>query len=64
MTIDKAKELIATQMQFGSGYNRHSIRLILSEIQNEYGQQGVDILIKAFNLDQKMGMMLGKAIKI
>ena len=64
MTIDKAKEYIATQMQFGSGYNRHSIRLILLDVQKEYGQQGVDILIKSFNLDQKIGLPLGKEIKI
>ena len=64
MTIDQAQEHIATQMKFGSGYNRHSIRLILNEVQKEYGQQGVNILIKTFNLDQKMGLMLDKAIKI
>ncbi len=64
MTLDRAKELIAMQAQFGSGYNRHSIRLLLAEVQKEHGQQGVDQLIQLFSLDESMGLKIGKAIKI
>jgi len=32
MTLDRARELIATQLQFGSGYNRNAVRLILGEV--------------------------------
>ena len=29
MTLDRAREIIATQLQFGGGYNRNAVRLLL-----------------------------------
>jgi hypothetical protein len=29
MTLDRAREIIAQQLQFGSGYNRNAERLLL-----------------------------------
>ena len=52
MTPAKARELIATQLSFGSGYNRNSVRLILGEVQREHGQGTVDALIREFDLEQ------------
>ena len=31
MTLDKARQLLATQAGFGGGYNRHGARLIVTE---------------------------------
>jgi len=64
MTLDRARELITTQIQFGSGYNRNSIRVLLAEIQREHGQQGVDQLIIEFSLDQSLGLKIGREIKL
>jgi len=64
MTLDRARELITTQIQFGSGYNRNSIRVLLAEIQREHGQQGVDQLITEFALDESLGLKIGREIKI
>jgi hypothetical protein len=52
MTLDKARELVATQLRFGSGYNRNSVRLILGEVQREHGQAAVDALIRELDLQQ------------
>ncbi len=42
MTLDHARDLIRTQLQFGGGYNRNAVRLILGEVQREHGQGAVD----------------------
>ena len=59
MTLDKARELITTQLQFGSGYNRNAVRLILGEIQREHGQQAVDRLIRELDLEQAFDLRPG-----
>jgi hypothetical protein len=59
MTLDRARELIATQVQFGSGYNRNAVRLILGEIQREHGQAAVDGLIRELGLEQSFGLTPG-----
>ena len=63
MTIDRAKELIAIQVAMGGGYNRNSVRLLLHEVSREYGQEGVDQLIREFALDEKFGLQAGEEIK-
>ena len=59
MTRDRAKELIRTQLQFGGGYNRNTVRLILAEIQIDHGQTAVDQLINELELDEKFGLKAG-----
>ena len=37
MTLDRAKQLLKVQADFGSFYNGNSAKLILSEVQREHG---------------------------
>jgi len=59
VTLDKARELIATQLRFGSGYNRNAVRLILGEIHREHGQQAVDELIRSLELERAFDLKPG-----
>jgi hypothetical protein len=59
MTLDKARELITTQLQFGSGYNRNAVRLILGEVQREHGRQAVDGLIRELALETAFDLRPG-----
>lgn len=59
MNIDRARELIQVQLQFGSGYNRNAVRMILGEMQRTQGQQAVDSLIREFDLEQHYGLRVG-----
>ncbi len=60
MTLDKARELLATQVSFGGGYNRNGARLILADVVREHGQAAADALIREFRLDQLFGLTPGK----
>ncbi len=51
MTLDKARELIAVQVDCGGGYNRNAARLILAEVAREHGQASVDAMILEFALE-------------
>lgn len=55
MTLEKARQLLATQAGFGGGYNRHGARLILAEVQREHGQAAVDALIRELQLEAVFG---------
>jgi hypothetical protein len=59
MTLDKARELIQVQLDFGGGYNRNAVRLILGEVQREHGQAAVDRLIDDLSLEQAFGLSRG-----
>jgi hypothetical protein len=59
MTLERARELIQTQLQFGGGYNRNAVRLLLGEAQREHGQSAVDGLIKELDLDGAFGLRPG-----
>lgn len=59
MTPDRANELIRQQLQFGSGYNRNAVRLILGEVQRAHGQSAVDRLISELELDQRFNLKPG-----
>lgn len=59
MTPDRARELIAQQVSFGSGYNRNAVRLILGEIQRGHGQDEVDKLILEHDLERVFGLKPG-----
>lgn len=59
MTPERAQELIRTQLQFGGGYNRNAVRLILGELGREHGQGAVDALIRELDLEQAFGLKPG-----
>jgi hypothetical protein len=59
MTIEKARQLLATQASFGSGYQRNGARLILAEVAKEHGQAAVDALIRELALDEIFGLAVG-----
>ena len=53
MTLEKAQELIAMHVNFGSGYNRNATRMILGEVMRDFGQTAVDQLIRDYDLEEK-----------
>ncbi|MCB1736144.1 MAG: hypothetical protein H6981_03335 [Gammaproteobacteria bacterium] len=59
MTLDKAREMLQTQVTMGSGYNRNSARLILGEVMREHGQAAVDRLIGDLDLTHVFGFRKG-----
>ena len=62
MTINKARELLATQVSMGGGYNRNGAKLILAEIDKFHGQSAVDQLINELALQNKFGFKPGEKI--
>ena len=62
MTIDKARELLETQVSMGGGYNRNGAKLILAEIEKFHGQPAVDQLINVLDLESKFGFKAGEKI--
>ena len=60
MKIERAAELIETQLQFTSGYNRNSIRMILAEAQLIHGQAAVDRLIRDYGLEARFDLRPGE----
>ena len=59
MTLDRARQLLKVQADFGGFYNANSAKLILSEVQREYGQVAVDSLIRDLELDTIFGFEPG-----
>ena len=59
MTLDKAKELLRVQADFGGFYNANSAKLILAEVTREHGQAAVDRLIRDLHLDKVFGFEAG-----
>jgi len=59
MTLDKAREMLKTQISLGSGYNRNSAKLILAEVQREHGMAAADSLIAELQLDTHFGFKPG-----
>jgi hypothetical protein len=59
MTLDKAKELLKVQADFGGFYNANSAKLILAEVSREHGQAAVDRLIRDLGLDKVFGFEPG-----
>ena len=55
MTLDKARQLLQVQVDFGGGYNRNSARLILAEVVREHGQTSANLLISEMHLDDMFG---------
>jgi len=59
MTLEKAHELIAMHVNFGSGYNRNATRMILGEVMRDFGQATVDQLIRDYGLEEKWQIQEG-----
>ena len=59
MTLDKARQLLRVQADFGGFYNGNSAKLILSEVMREHGQGAVDQLIRELELDRIFGFEPG-----
>ncbi|MBI3938077.1 MAG: hypothetical protein HY323_13950 [Betaproteobacteria bacterium] len=59
MTIDRARQLLKVQADFGGFYNANSAKLILSEVMKEHGQQAVDRLIGELDLERIFGFKPG-----
>jgi len=59
MTLDKARELLKAQADFGGFYNAHGAKLILAEVNREHGQAAVDALIRELELTRIFGFAPG-----
>jgi len=59
MTLERARELIGQQIEFGSGCNRNAVRLILDEFHREHGQTQVDELIRQLEPNEAFGFTAG-----
>lgn len=55
MTLDKARQLLQVQVDFGGGYNRNSAKLILAEVVREHGQAEANQMISEMHLDEVFG---------
>lgn len=55
MTLDKARQLLQVQVDFGGGYNRNSARLILAEVVRVHGQDAANQLISEMQLEEIFG---------
>lgn len=62
MTIDKARDMLKTQIILGSGYNRNSAKLILAEVQREHGMAAADKLIAELELGKHFGFVPGEKL--
>jgi len=60
MTLERAREIIRQQLEFGGGYNRNAVRLLLGEVGREHGQAAVDGLIRELDLEQTFGLKPGR----
>jgi hypothetical protein len=63
MTLDRARELLQTQVYIGHGYNRNAARLILAEVQRDLGQDAVNQLIRELNMSEVFGFSPGQHFK-
>lgn len=59
MTLERARELLAKQAEFGGGYQRNGARLVLAEVSREHGQSAVDALIRELGLESVFGFTPG-----
>jgi len=59
MTLDRARQLLKVQADFGGFYNANSAKLILSEVQKEHGQKAVDQLVVELDLQRIFGFTPG-----
>ncbi len=60
MTLDKAREMLKVQVDFGGSYNRHSAKLILAEVTREHGKKAADDLIVELKLNTVFDFVAGE----
>lgn len=60
MTLEKARQLLQVQIDFGGGYNRNGARLILADVVREHGQEVANRLIAEMRLDEIFGLQQAK----
>ena len=60
MTLDRARELLKVQADFGGSYNRHSAKLILTEVTREHGKKAADELIVELALNRVFDFVVGE----
>ena len=63
MTLEKARQLLAVQADFGGFYNCNAAKLILAEVNREHGQEAVDTLVRELRLDEIFGFAPGTEFK-
>jgi hypothetical protein len=59
MTLDRARQLLKVQADFGGFYNANSSKLILSAVMQEHGQGAVDQMIRDLDLERIFGFRPG-----
>jgi hypothetical protein len=59
MTLQRARQLLKVQADFGGFYNANSSKLILSAVMEEHGQEAVDQLIRELDLERIFGFQPG-----
>jgi len=59
MTIEKARQLLTVQADFGGFYNANGSKLILAKVSREHGQAAVDQLIRELELERILGFKPG-----
>jgi hypothetical protein len=59
MTLERARQLLKVEADFGGFYNANAFRLILSEVMKEHGQQTVDQPISELGLEWLFGFRPG-----
>lgn len=61
MTLEKARELLQVQVNFGGGYQRNGARLILEDVARQHGQAAADQLIREMGLETLFGFHAGES---
>ena len=56
MTLERVRDLLRLQTDFGGSYNRASARRILAEVKTEFGAEIATQLIIEFNLTESFGI--------
>ncbi len=59
MTLDRARQLLKVQADFGGFYNANGAKLILAEVAREHGRAAVDQLIRELDLERIFGFAPG-----
>jgi hypothetical protein len=62
MTLEKARQLLQVQADFGGAYNRNGARLILAEVVREHGREAADQLMRELQLDKIFNFLPGKPL--
>ena len=56
MTLERVRDLLRLQTDFGGSYNRASARRILAEVKTEFGAEIATQLIIEFNLTENFAI--------